>query len=397
MRIGVDARVLAESAPMGVARCTAALLGTSATLAPEHEYYLYVRQTPISWGPFSTPPFHQRVLVGNRLLNSPLVWQQVYFPWVARRDQLDVVVSPYYCGPLLSPAPQVIVLHDISFARFPQDFPSWIRFKPKLLARPSSRRAARVVTVSEFSRQEIMEIYGLAAETVTVIPHGREDTFWRQTQTRADHNLQLDLQLDLQPDLQLDRQPLDAPFFLFVGSLLPRRQVDVVIRALARLSAPYHLVTVGEADPDKRAVLGELATACAMAERVHCFGHVSDAELVSLYQRAVALVFPSTYEGFGLPLLEAMGRGLPIVAWDISVTREVVGDAAILVQSGDVAGLAAALDRLGTEPGQRQVLGHAGYEQAARFSWQDSAEKFLTLLGEVACPVATDLGCGSAA
>jgi glycosyltransferase involved in cell wall biosynthesis len=387
MRIGVDARVLAETAPMGVARCTAALLGTMAQLAPQHEYYLYLRTTPLSWAPFTERPFQQQVLAGNCFLNSPLIWQQVYFHWRVWRDKVDIVVSPYYCGPLFSPAPQIIVLHDISFARFPQDFPSWIRFKPKLLARPSSRRATRVVTISEFSRREIMEIYGLAAETVTVIPLGREDAFWRQTQTRADHNIQLALQPDFQLDRQPARQPPDAPFFLFVGSLLPRRQVDVVIRALARLSAPYHLVTVGEADPDKRAVLGELATDCAIVERVHCLGHVSDAELVSLYQRAVALVFPSTYEGFGLPLLEAMSRGLPIVAWDIPVTREVVGDAAILVQSGDVAGLAAALDGLGTAPGQRQVLGQAGHEQAARFSWQDSAEKFLTLLDEVVCPL----------
>ena len=373
LRIGIDARVLAETAPMGVARCTAALLGTMAQLAPEHTYDLYLRRAPLSWEPFTQPPFRQRVLAGNMVLNSPLIWQQVYFPWQAWRDQVDVVVSPYYCGPLLSSAPQVIVLHDISFSRFPQDFPGWIRFKPKLLARPSSSRAARVVTISEFSRQEIIQAYGLAAESVTVIPHGREDKFWRQREGESisDQNH------------QGDRQPVDAPFFLFVGSLLPRRQVDVVVRALARLPTPYHLVVVGEADPDKRAVLDEVATDWAMAERVHCLGHVSDTELLSLYQRAVALVFPSIYEGFGLPLLEAMDRGLPIVAWDIPVTREVVGDAAILVQSGDVARLAEALDRLGSMPDQRQILRQAGHEQAARFSWQDSAEKFLTLLDEV--------------
>ena len=381
LRIGIDARVLAEKSPMGVARCTAALLGTAAQLAPQHAYSLYLRSTPITWGPFTARPFRQRVLAGNRLLNSPLIWQQVYFPWHLRRDQVDIVVSPYYCGPLASPVPQIIVLHDISFARFPHDFPSWIRFKPKLLARPSSRRAARVVTVSEFSRQEIIATYGLAAEAVTVIPHGREDKFWRQTEKERETVSGQNHLRDYSP------LRLDTPFFLFVGSLLPRRQVDVVVRALARLPTPYHLVVVGEADPNKRAALDEVATDCAMAERIHCLGHVSDTELLSLYQRAVALVFPSTYEGFGLPLLEAMSRGLPIVAWDIPVTREVVGTAAILVRGGDVAGLASALDRLGTRPDQRQVLRQAGHEQAARFSWHDSAEQFLTVLDEVACPL----------
>jgi glycosyltransferase involved in cell wall biosynthesis len=376
LRIGIDARVLAETAPMGVARCTAALLGTMAQLAPEHAYYLYLRRTPVSWGPFTQRPFQQQVLAGNALLNSPLIWQQVYFPWQAYRDQVDVVVSPYYCGPLVSPAPQIIVLHDISFSRFPQDFPAWIRFKPKLLARPSSLSAARVVTISEFSRQEIVQTYGLAPDKVVVVPLGREDAFWRQPEP--------EIKIVPEPERPLHRPPLGAPFFLFVGSLLPRRQVDTVIRALARLSTPYHLVVVGEADPDKGAALIEVARRCHMAERIHCLGHVSDAELTSLYQRAVALVFPSTYEGFGLPLLEAMSRGLPVVAWDIPVTREVVGDAAILVQSGDEAGLAVALDLLGTQPQRRHALGQAGQEQATRFSWQQSAEKFLTILDEVA-------------
>lgn len=377
MRIGVDARVLAEAAPMGVARCTAALLGTSAKLAPEHEFYLYVRQTPIGWGPFSRPPFRQRVLVGNPLLNSPLIWQQVYFPWVAWRDQIDVVVSPYYCGPLLSPAPQIVVVHDISFSRFPQDFPSWIRFKPKLLARPASRRAACVVTVSEFSRQEILSAYGVARDKVAVVYHGCEDEFWQHNTVRGQ---------DTGPGLEsglLELGLREEPFFLFVGSLLPRRQVDLVIRALSHLSPAYHLVVVGESDPEKWAALHAVANGCAMADRVHCLGHVADATLEALYQQAVALVSPSTYEGFGLPILEAMTRGLPVVAWDIPVVREVAGNAAVLVASGDVGRLAHALQRIGADVRWRQTVIEAGHTRAKHFSWQRSARAFLNILHTV--------------
>ena len=375
MRIGVDARVLAESAPMGVARCTAALLGTSAKLAPEHEYYLYVRQTPIGWGPFSAPPFHQRVLVGNRLLNSPLVWQQVYFPWIARRDGVDVLVSPYYCGPLLSPAPQVVVVHDISFSRFPQDFPSWIRFKPKLLARPSSRQAACVVTVSEFSRQEILSTYGLAADKVVVVYHGCEDAFW-QHKTVPEQDVVLDAVLSGAGFRQ-------EPFFLFVGSLLPRRQVYLVIRALAQLAPRYHLLVVGESDAEKCAAVQASAQDCDIADRVHCLGHVADAVLETLYQRALALVSPSTYEGFGLPILEAMKRGLPVVAWDIPIVREIAGNAAVLIASGDVSGLAGALDRIGADAEWRKTLSAAGHTRAKRFSWRQSAQAFLKVLHTV--------------
>lgn len=378
MRIGIDARILAETAPMGVTRCTAALLGTMAKLAPEHEYYLYVRQTPIGWGPFSAPPFWQRVLVGNPLLNSPLIWQQVYFPWIARRDAVDVVVSPYYCGPLLAPAPQVVFVHDISFSRFPEDFPSWIHFKPKLLARPTSRRAARVVTVSEFSRQEILTTYGLAPDKVAVVYLGCEDDFWRH-KTFPTENIVLETVL---PGAGLG----EDPFFLFVGSLLPRRQVDLLVRALARLTPAYHLLVVGESDPEKCAAVLAIARDCGIAHRVHCLGHVPDAVLEILYQRALALVSPSTYEGFGLPILEAMTRGLPVVAWDIPVVREIAGASAVLVASGDVSGLADALRRIGGDAKWRKTLGDAGHVQAARFSWEQSAQALLNILDAVSSP-----------
>ena len=377
LRIGIDARILTETAPMGVARCTAALLGTLAQLAPEHEYYLYVRQTPIGWGPFSAPPFHQRVLVGNPLLNSPLIWQQVYFPWIAWRDSVDVVVSPYYCGPLLSPAPQVVCVYDISFSRFPQDFPSWIHFKPKLLARPTSQREACVVTVSEFSRQEILSTYGLAPDKVAVMYLGCEDEFWQhKTVLAQDTGEAVEAVL---PGLGLREEP----FFLFVGSLLPRRQVDVVIRALAQLAPRYHLLVVGESDAEKCAGVQAIARDCGIAERVHCLGHVADAVLETLYQRALALVSPSTYEGFGLPILEVMNRGLPVVAWDIPIVREIAGNAAVRIASGDVGRLADALQRIGADAEWRKTLSAAGHTQAKRFSWQQSAQAFLNILNSV--------------
>ncbi len=367
LRIGIDARVLAETPPMGVSRYMTALLRAVAELEPQYEYILYTH-TPITEVPFTAQPFRQRVLAGKAVLDNPLVWQQLAFPWHAWRDRVDVLLSPYYSGPLFSSAPQVVCVCDISFSLFPQDFPSWIRFKPKLLARPASRRAARVITISEFSRQEIIREYGLAPEKVVVVSAGTEDHLWRRSRCVA-------------------KEPVgyvDAPFFLFVGSLRPRRQVELVIQALALLPGPYHFVLVGESDLAKHAALMSIARQWHVANRVHCLGHVADEELDDLYRRAIALVSPSTYEGFGLPVLEALNRGLPVIAWDIPVMREVVADAAVLLQSGDVAGFAAAMLRVASDPVLRQALGRAGKEQARKFSWRRSAAALLTVLHEAA-------------
>lgn len=353
---------------MGASRYMTALLRAAAELEPQHEYLLYMCGSPLTKTPFTTEPFHQRMLTGSAVLASPLVWQQLYFPWRAGRDRVDVLLSPYYSGPLYSPVPQVVCIYDISFSLFPRDFPSWIRFKPKLLARPASRRAARVITISEFCRREITREYGLAPEKVVVISAGNEDLLWRRSRCAAEKSV----------------VRVDAPFFLFVGSLLPRRQVGLAVEALARLPVSYHFVLVGESDPTKYAPLMSVARQWNVADRVHCPGHVSDEELDDLYGRATALVSPSTYEGFGLPVLEAMNRGLPVMAWDIPVMREVAADAGILLRSGDVAGLAAAMLRVGSDATFRQALCRAGKAQAKKFSWRRSAATLLTVLQDAA-------------
>jgi glycosyltransferase involved in cell wall biosynthesis len=368
LRVGIDARVLTESAPMGVSRWTTALLRALAQLAPHYEYLLYVSKDPLRELPFTSLPFRQRLFTRNTLLTSPFVWQQFSLPWCAWRDRVDVLFSPYYSGPLFSLAPQIVALHDLSFVLFPHDAPSWVRFKPKLFARPSSRRAARVVTISEFSRQEILRVYQLPAPKVVVIPAGCEDDGWQRHRPVAD----------------LARVVPQQPFFLFVGSLLPRRQVALVVEALAQLASEYHFVLVGESDSARCAALVSLARQRQIVDRVHCVGHISDQVLDDLYHRALALISPSTYEGFGLPVLEAMRRGLPVIAWDIPVMREVAQEAIILLPVGDRASLVTAMRRVATEPALRQTLSQTGKERAAMFSWQRSARTFLSVLQEVA-------------
>lgn len=364
LRIGIDARVLTEPAPMGVARYLAALLRTLAELAPQHDYILYLCRSALPAAPFEKKPFCQRVLGHNPITASPLVWQQCVLPWAVRKDKIDVLFSPYYCGPLLTSVSQIVCLHDISFALFPKDFPSWIHFKPKLLAYPSSHRAAQVITVSEFSRQEILRVYGLSQEKVHVVSPGSERPDWQRERPQAGGQY----------------SNIQAPFFLFVGSLLPRRQVKCVLQALSKVSSEYHFVVVGESDAERQGALKAFAQTWNVADRVHVLGHVSDENLDDLYNHTCALISPSTYEGFGIPVLEAMTRGVPVIAWDIPVMREVVGEAGILIQSGDVSTLAGAMSKIATDEEQRETLHRKGKAQARKFSWERSASNFLKIV-----------------
>ena len=352
---------------MGVSRYLSCLLRALAELAPQHEYLLYLCRSALDAPPFKDKPFSQRVIGRRAIAASPLVWQQCVLPWSVYRDQIDILFSPYYCGPLWSSVPQVVGLHDISFALFPDDFPSCIRFKPKLLARPSSWRAARVTTVSEFSRQEILRAYRLPPDKVVVISPGAGQRGWERERVHAD----------------VQKIVLQCPFFLFVGSLLPRRQIKSVIQALGQLPARYHLVVAGESDPNRQHALREMARNWKIADRVHLLGHVSDADLETLYQHTRALVSPSTYEGFGLPVLEALTRGVPVIAWDIPVMREVVGTAGRLIKIGDLDALAQAMLQLAADTPQREALRQAGKEQAQKYSWRRSAQLFLAVLHDV--------------
>ena len=373
LRIGIDARVLAEAAPMGVSRYLNALLRSLADLAPQHDYFLYFCREGLDKAPFGERPFFQRILGRNRMTANPLLWQQCALPWALHKDKVDVLFSPYYCGPLFVTVPQIVCLHDISFVRFPQDFPSWIRFKPKLLAYPSCKWADHVITVSEFSRQEILREYGLPPSKVGVVYPGKETLDWPQRPSNA----------------LIGEQNLHTPFFLFVGSLLPRRQISCVLQALSKLPSEYRFVVVGETDAKRHRSLYQSAQAINVVDRMHILGHVSDEYLDYLYTRTLALISPSTYEGFGLPVLEAMARGVPVIAWDIPVMREVVGEAGVLIPAGDVEALARAMSKFTTDQELGTVLYQQGQEQANRFSWQRSAANFLKILDKtvVATPI----------
>ncbi len=254
------------------------------------------------------------------------------------------------------PSPAVVTIHDLSFERDPRLMGRRDRFFFRTMVPRSARRADRVLTVSEQTKRDLIELYGLDEAKIVVTPNGVDARF--------------------RPDGH--RNGTNA-YLLFVGALQARKDPVTAIEALSMIDAGLRLVLVG---PDKGA---ERKSRDAVARlglngRVEFAGHVGMDELATLYRDAEALVFPSHYEGFGLPVVEAMASGTPVVAAAAGAVPEVAGDAAILVEPGDPVALAGGIERALAD---RERLVRAGLERVKRYSWAQTAEQTLAVYREL--------------
>jgi glycosyltransferase involved in cell wall biosynthesis len=272
-------------------------------------------------------------------------------PRLLSRVRPELSHFQYVIAPACS-SPAVVTIHDVSFERNPRLMGRRDRFFFRTMVPRSARRANRVLTVSEQTKSDLIELYGLDEAKVVVTPNGVDARF--------------------RPNG--DRNSTDA-YLLFVGALQPRKDPVTAIEALSLVDAGLRLVLVG---PDKGAEQQsrQAVSRLQLNDRVEFAGHVEREELASLYRDAEALVFPSRYEGFGLPVVEAMASGTPVVAAAAGAVPEVAGDAAILVEPGDPVALAGGIERALAD---RERLVRAGLERAKRYSWARTAEQTLAV------------------
>lgn len=261
-------------------------------------------------------------------------------------------------GPVLH-GDKLVVIHDAAVFRTPANFARRYRFVHRLLGRAVAR-TGRIGTVSEFSRRELAQVLGLAEEAILVVRNGCDHFVGR---ARDDGVLKA---------LDVER----GRYFLFVGNPAPNKNLALLLDAFARLDRPgAELVVAGSLD---RTVFG--GGGAAGADGVILAARRSDEEIAALYTHATALVFPSRYEGFGIPPLEAMASGCPVIASDIPVLREVCGGAATYFTSDDAEALAAAMRRHWDEPQRSAARQAAAAERVARFRWEDSARDLIDAL-----------------
>lgn len=241
--------------------------------------------------------------------------------------------------------PTVVTVHDLSFEHHPEWMPPHDRIAFRALVPRAVRSACHILTVSEFTRDDIVGRYGVNPSRITVTPNGLDPSFG-----------------------PCGRRPAGDPYLLFVGALQPRKGLPTALAALARLADAPPLVVVG---PTRhRGEVRSLVARLGLEGRVRFRGHVSAEELAALYRGAAAFVFPSLFEGFGLPVLEAMASGAPVVTTTAGALPEVTAGAAVLVPPGDPEALAAGIERALAMP---DALRSAGFERARSFGWAATA------------------------
>lgn len=346
LHVGVDGRAFASPAA-GIRRYARGLTRALAAL-PD------VRVTVIGGGADGVPEGVGQTGEAWHLPGNP-GWVLMGLPRSAARAGVDVLHALAYTAPFLAAMPVVVTVHDVSYARHPEWYPHERDALRRAYYRISAQRADAVITPSHFSASEIHAAYGISGDRIAVVPMAVESTFSRAGAGPA--------------------APLPAgvrePFALHVGDVHARRSPDVVLRALEAVErrggprVPLVLAGVDRGEVD--------ALSSGAPGRVIALGTVDESVLITLYRRAALLVYPSRYEGFGFPLIEAMAAGLPVVASNAASLPEVAGDAALLVDPEDADGWAGAVTRLLHDPALRADLVARGTARAAEFTWARTA------------------------
>jgi glycosyltransferase involved in cell wall biosynthesis len=356
MRVAIDARELLGQ-PTGVGRYLSGILDAWETLpsAAAHDFVLCAPE-PVDTALLRAGRASTTVAGGHGTW-----WEQTALPRLVRRTRADVLFAPGYSGPLFCPSPVVVAIHDVSFAAHPEWFSPREGLRRRAITRLSARRAARVLTISEFSKREIVARLGVHAKKIDVVYPGI---------TMAD-------------DDSRGSPRQGPPTVLYVGSLFTRRHIPELISgfaALARRTADVRLELVGDNRTTPRVDFDRVVANSGIVDRIRLRSFVSDQELGALYRSARAFVFLSEYEGFGLTPLEALAAGIPIVVLDTPVAREVYDDAALYVRRPDPVLIEAALERILTDQAERIRIVAAGRAVLARYSWCACAEQVLDVL-----------------
>src|SRR5579864_7533740 len=366
MRFSVDAHAIGQHLT-GNETYIRNLLNCFAALDRRADFVTYLsRKTAF---PEVPSRFHKRLVAVN-----PFLRLGFDLPWRLRRDRPDIL-HVQYTAPVLCSTPVVVSVHDVSFLEHPEYFTSFRAMQLRCTVERTIRAAARVLTPSEFSKRSILDAYGLRDDKVVVLPNGVCSSFHPIARETAQRWVQSSL------DLQ-------SPFVLSVGDLQPRKNHVGLIHAFERLVRAYpqlthHLVIVGK-ETWYAPVIRAAARKSSVSERIHFAGFVSDEDLLRLYGACDLFAYPSFYEGFGLPILEAMACGRAVVCSNTSAMPEVADSAAILFDPNSDDEIALAMRDLLLNPELRQRMERLGTQRAAMFSWESTASKTLELYYAVA-------------
>lgn len=298
----------------------------------------------------------------NRFLN--IFYMQFILPFKARGK--NIVFSPTPSFPILCGKKNIVTIHDCAYKRFSEEAGFFARLYVKIMYFSAAKWAKKIFTVSNFSKQELMSLYNIKESKIIVLSEGIpqmpvvEDDFINQTLVKFNIN---------------------RPYFLYIGSWRPRKNIVKLIKAfqLFLIKNPNYLLVLGGKKDTRFVILDEEIKKNNLEKNVILTDFISQEEKVALYKRAQAFLFPSLYEGFGLPVLEAQSLGVPLLTSNISSLPEVAGDGALFVDPYNIESIAEGMEKIAFDEQLRNDLIKKGRNNCKRFSWEKSAQKILDI------------------
>lgn len=364
MRIGISGQLL-KGRHTGVEHYISNLMRYIVRCNGENEYVFYVNRAYTE---------NDMPIEGLRIRESGIpgisrsmrfLWEQSYLPILLAKDNIDVFHAPGYTMPLMTTTPSVVTIHDAIAMKFPQYCTRMNYLHYRLVLPPTAAKAKRIITTTGYTRNDIVNTLGVPEDKIDVVPLGVHESFApiedRQVLASVKH-----------------RYGLPPELVLFVGNLEPKKNIGRIIEAFNTLriswSIPHALAVVGRKEWLFRD-LARMVRLLGLEPHVFFLGNVSLSDLVLLYNAADVFVFPSLYEGFGLPPLEAMACGTPVVTSNRSSLPEVVGDAAVTVDPLNTREIVEAVHSVLTDGELRRELRERGLNRVRLFSWESTAWK----------------------
>jgi glycosyltransferase involved in cell wall biosynthesis len=380
MRIGIDTLSIVPGEVAGGTTYLTNLIQHLAEIDDDNRYVLFLSSTNAAVFETDKLTFERVVLrinTKNRLLRT--LFEQLALPILTLLQKIDVMFFPGNIIPLFAPCKSVLTVHDLSTEYYMTNFPEYAKEGRSIYAKSlawmvkhSCSRADRIITDSDFSKAQITKHFAMDRKKIAVVTLGSphlERVFEKGSCERI-----------------LQRYDIDSSYVLYVGTLAKHKNLERLLEAFAKMKRgqkiPHKLVLAGRKGSGYDDLLRKIRTV-KMGEDVVLTGYVPDADLQAIYSNADLFIFPSLYEGFGLPLLEAMSYGVPVVSSNAGPLPEVAGNAALFFDPLDVDAMAQAIEKMLKDLSLRSELIKRGYERVKDFSWEDTARKTLAVFEEV--------------
>ncbi len=344
------------------------LLSALARIDKKNEYLLYVHKDFDYELP--GPNFSKRP---GSIARYGTLWMQTELPLALSHDKVDVFWGTQHTLPVLLPSKikAVLTVHDLVHYVFPKTMKPMNLLVNKILIPPSVHRADAIIADTDWTLSDVKKYLAPQGKSMHVVYLGIQDKFKLLNQNDAQNKV-------------ATRFGLPPKFLLTVGTFEPRKNIAGLFKAFALLAdkIPHHLAVVGQRGWKNEKVRDEIKKA-KINDRIHLLGYVPDDTLPDIYSAADVFVFPSVYEGFGLPPLEAMACGVPVVSSNVSSIPEIVGDAALLVNPHDPASIGAGILKVLQDPDFRRMLVERGLARAAGFTWEKTARQMLSVFESI--------------